>query len=344
MRQAGPPGRPTAGRVLETTLTPAPEPSRAPGASQSLALAPSLLAVAGPEASARVLEFLTARIRNRHTRDAYARAIGRFLLWTDRRGLRLEQLSPVAVAAYVEELGTLYEPSSVKQHLAALRMVGDYLVTGGHLPVNPAAAVRGPRLVVRTGKTPAFTADEARQVLEAIGGDALIDLRDRALLSVMLYALARVSAAVGLRVADYEGERRRAWLILREKGGQWRRVPVHSSAAAAVDRWLEASGLREQGNAPLFPTFRGRSGELTVQPLSRRDALRIVQQRCRAAGLRGRFSNHSLRATGITAFLEGGGTLEAAAELAGHASTQTTQLYDRRRELVHADDIERIRI
>lgn len=305
---------------------------------------PALIDQAGPEVGRRFLEFFTAEIRNPHTRRAYATAVGRFLAWADARGLTLGQLQPVYVAAYVEELGRSHEPASVKQHLAALRMLGDYLVTGGVLAANPAASVRGPRLVVHTGKTPALLPEEARALLDSIGSAELLDLRDRALMAVMLYSFARISAAVGLQVKHYEARSRRAWLILHEKGGQWRRVPVHSEAAAALDGWLAASGLAERHEAPLFPSFRGRTGELTDRPLLARDALRIVKQRAAAVALPSGLSNHSFRATGITAFLVGGGTLEAAAFLAGHASTRTTQLYDRRRELVSADDIERIRI
>jgi site-specific recombinase XerC len=108
-------------------------------------------------------------------------------------------------------------------------------VVGQVLDHNPAAAVRGPRLVIRTGKTPVMEDAEARTLLSSIAGDDLADRRDKALLAVMLYSFARVGAIVRLRVRDYENERRRAYLALREKGGQHQRVPVHSRSAAALD-------------------------------------------------------------------------------------------------------------
>lgn len=305
---------------------------------------PPLIAHAGERAARRFVEYFTAEIRNPNTRAAYARAVGRFARWAEGHGLSLEQLTPVHVALYIEQLGREREPATVKQHLAALRMLGDYLVTGGVLAANPAASVRGPRLVVRRGKTPAPLPEEARQLLDSIGNHELVDLRDAALVAVMLYGFARVSAAVGLRVRDYEGHNRRAWLILREKGGQWRRIPVHSEAAARLDAWLVASGLANVPEAPLFPSLRGRSGLPSDRPLLARNALDVVKRRARAAGLSLALSPHSFRATGITAFLAGGGSLEAAAQLAGHASTRTTQLYDRRPDLYAAEDIERIRI
>jgi site-specific recombinase XerD len=304
---------------------------------------PPTIARAGEPAARRFVEFFTAEIRNAYTRRAYAAAAGRFLTWCDSRGIALEQLQPFLVAAYVEELGRELSPASVKQHLAALRMLFDYLVVGQVLAANPAAAVRGPRLVIRTGKTPVLEDTEARTLLASVAGDELAERRDRALLAVMLYSFARVGAVVRLRVRDYEHQRRRAYLALREKGGQHRRVPVHSAAAEALDAYLAAAGIAEAPDAPLFQALAGKTRTLSGHALTARSALRIVKTRAAAAGLGQDLGCHSCRATGITAYLVNGGTLERAAAIAGHASTRTTQLYDRRRELVEPDEIERVR-
>ncbi len=119
---------------------------------------PSLFANAGGDAVRRFIEFFTANIRNPNTRAAYAFAVVRFADWCEVRGIALAQLTPVIVAAYIEELGQRLDKPSVKQHLAALRMLFDYLVTGQVLPANPAYAVRGPKHVVKTGRTPVLTA------------------------------------------------------------------------------------------------------------------------------------------------------------------------------------------
>ena len=308
---------------------------------------PAVIDQAGERARRRFVEFFTAEVRNPHTRKAYARAAGRFLSWCERRSLSLEQLEPFLVASYVEELAADVAAASVKQHLAALRMLFDYLVVGQILSHNPADAVRGPRLVIRTGKTPVLQEDEPRQLLDSIAGEDLLDLRDKALLSVMLYSFSRVSAVVGLKVRDYEHQRRRAYLALHEKGGQHRRVPVHSRAAEALDVYLSASGLGAAPEAPLFQSFAGRTGRLTGEALSARSALRAVKQRAAAVGLGDDVGCHSCRATGITNYLIHGlihgGTLEQAAVIAGHSSTRTTQLYDRRRDLVAPDEIERVK-
>ena len=304
---------------------------------------PVVIEQAGERARRRFVEFFTAEIRNPHTRKAYARVAGRFLAWCADRSLALEQLEPILVASYVEELAAELAVASVKQHLAALRMLFDYLVVGQVLPHNPADAVRGPKLVVRVGKTPVFQDEEPRTLFAAIAGDDLVDRRDKALLAVLLYSFARVGAVVGLKVRDYEHQRRRAYLAVQEKGGQHRRIPVHSQAAEALDAYLAAAGLAGSPEAPLFQSFAGKTGVLTGEALSARSALRVVKRRAADAGLGSDVGCHSCRATGITNYLLHGGTLERAAALAGHASTRTTQLYDRRRELVEPDEIERVK-
>ena len=140
---------------------------------------PRLIVDAGPVAVARFLEFFAARIANRRTRAAYGRAVGQFLAWCAARGLGLTAVAPLHVAAYIRT-----HPGSaptVKQHLAALRMLGDWLVVSQVLPVNPAAAVRGPKHVVTTGATPVLSPAEARRLLAAIDPGTLAGLRDRAL-------------------------------------------------------------------------------------------------------------------------------------------------------------------
>lgn len=126
---------------------------------------PAVITDAGDRAGRRFLEFFTANIRNPNTRQAYARAVGPFLAWCDERGLSLERIDPVATASYIELLGKTRAPETVKQHLAAIRALFDYLVTGGVLPFNPAASVRGPKVVVRKGKTRPLTPDQARGLL-----------------------------------------------------------------------------------------------------------------------------------------------------------------------------------
>ena len=191
-------------------------------------------------AERRFWEFFTAHIRNTNTRLAYLAAVRRFAQWCERRGLALHQVEPMIVAAYVEELKTrALAPASVKQHLAALRMLFDWLVVGQVLPFNPANSVRGPKHVVKTGKTPVLSAKETRALLDGIDVSTVVGLRDRAILGVLV-----LSAAVSLRVADYYTQGPQSFFRLHEKGGRYNVVPAHHTAqvsAASRSRALPRS-------------------------------------------------------------------------------------------------------
>lgn len=184
---------------------------------------PAIIADAGDNAARRFLEFFTAHIRNPNTRAAYAQAVGQFLRWCDGRKLSLRDIEPMAVAAYIES-----HPGSaptVKQHLAAIKMLFDWLVTGQIVAFNPASSVRGPKYSVKKGKTLVLSAEDARTLLDSIvppGAEnpPLIDLRDRALIGVMVYSFARISAVIGMKGEDYYQNGKRWWLRLHEKGGK----------------------------------------------------------------------------------------------------------------------------
>ena len=296
-------------------------------------------------AERRFWEFFTAHIRNRNTRLAYLSAVRRFAEWSERRGLALGQVEPMVVAAYVEQLSGALSPASVKQNLAALRMLFDWLVVGQVLPFNPASSVRGPRHVVKAGKTPVLSAKETRALLDDIDVSTLVGLRDRAVLGVLVYSFARVSAAVSLRVADYYTQGPRSFFRLHEKGGRYNVVPAHHTAQEYVDAYLEAARIGEDRRGPLFRScLPGRREALQDRAMSRVNALKMIKRRARKAGLPAEICAHSFRGTGITEYLRNGGDLEVAARIAGHESTRTTQLYNRLREEISLDEIERIHI
>ena len=270
---------------------------------------PQVIVDAGADAVARFLEFFAGRIANARTRAAYGRAVGQFLAWCEARGLGLESVSPLHVAAYIRT-----HPGSaptVKQHLAAIRMLCDWLVVTQVLPANPAAAVRGPKLVVTKGATPVLTPAEARKLLEHIDTGTLAGLRDRALFSVMLYSFARVSAVLGMRRQDYFQQGSRGWLRLHEKGGKRHDVPAHHRAAEALDEYLAACRL-EDGREALFQSVDRVGDRLTGRSLTRRVVLAMIKRRSATAGLPPSTCCHTFRATGITAYLSNGGTLEHA--------------------------------
>ena len=251
----------------------------------------------------------------------------------------------MVVAAYVEQLTVALSPASVKQHLAALRMLFDWLVVGQVLPFNPASSVRGPRHVVKAGKTPVLSAKETRTLLDDIDVSTLVGLRDRAFLGVLVYSFARVSAAVSLRVADYYTQGPRSFFRLHEKGGRYNVVPAHHTAQEYVDAYLEAARIGDDRRGPLFRSCEpGRRDVLQERGMSRLSAFKMIKRRARKAGLPTEICAHSFRGTGITEYLRNGGDLEVAARIAGHESTRTTQLYNRLREEISLDEIERIHI
>jgi site-specific recombinase XerD len=304
---------------------------------------PAIISAAGRKASFRFIEFFTANIRNPNTREAYGRAVREFCQWCEEHAFTLQALNPVLVAGYVEVLGRNYSKPSVKQHLAAIRMLFDYLVTGGILPMNPASSVRGPKYSTKRGKTAVLTAEEARQLLDSIETDTVIGLRDRALIGVMVYSFARVSAAVSMRIEDYFQAGKRWKFRLIEKGGKYNEVFAHHNAEAYLDAYLDAAAIWEEKRSPLFRTI-DRRQLLSARAMHRTDALRMVKRRALAAGLSASTCNHTFRATGITTYLQNGGKVEVAQQIAGHESARTTGLYDRRDEEVLLDEVERIMI
>jgi site-specific recombinase XerD len=308
-------------------------------------LIPNLIAAAGDTASWRYVDFFTSNIRNPNTRRAYARACQTFFTWCDERGLTLGTIRPYDVATYIETRGLTHSAPDVKQQLAAVRMLFDWLITGQVVPHNPAAAVRGPKHVVKTGKTPVLDPKEWRTLLDSIPTDTVRDLRDRALIATLTYSFARITAALTMKVEDLRPKGAGWELRLHEKGGKHHVMPCHHALAEALRAYIGAAGIAEDRKGWLFRTSRGHRGvELSEQPMTQPDAWRMIRKRAAAVGIYAPIGNHSFRATGITAYLANGGALEHAQEMAAHESPRTTKLYDRTKERLTQDEVERIRL
>ena len=299
---------------------------------------PPVVGNAGPVAANRYLEFFAVEVGNDRTREAYARAVHQFLTWCGAHRLRLETIAPLHVAAYIRtHPGSV---ATVKQHLSAIRRFCDWFVIHQVLAASPAASVRGPKHVVVQRATPVLSAPQARMLLDRIETGALVGLRDRALLSLMLFSCARVSAAAGMQRRDYFREGTQGWLRLYEKGGKRHQVPAHHHAEEAIDAYVAGAGLVE-ARAPLFQSV-NRAGQLSGRFFGRRAVLAMIKRRASAAGLPASTSCQTLRATGITAYLSNGGTLHHAQRIANHASPTTTKLYDGTPDAVSPVEIERI--
>lgn len=314
---------------------------------------PPPFAAAGDKASEHFLEFFAATIRNKNTRAAYVQAVAQFCRWCEDHELKLASIRPLHVSAYIEAK-TLTAPS-IKQHLAALRGLFNWLVIKQVVPRTRrcSSKARNSRTV---GITPIMEAEQVRALLDSIpvtrkvklpkkhgGGFREVadikGLRDRAAIAIMAYTFARVSAVVGAKRGDYRLEGKRARLRLLEKGSKEKLVWLHREAEEFLDGYIAAACI-DNAEAPLFQTL-DKAHILTGDAITRRDMLRVVKDRCMAAGLSETFCNHTFRGTGKTVFLSNGGSLEAAQDMANHADPRTTKLYDRRKDLASLTEIER---
>lgn len=324
-------------------------PLKEPRALAGLAVTRPAVFLRDEKSGERFFGFFTAHIRNRNTRRAYYKAACRFSDWCEGRGLLdLAEVKPLHVAAYIEMLG-LPEPDgaglskpSVKQHLAGLRMLFDWLVVGHVLDHNPAHAVRGPKYSQRNGKTPVLDREEARAMLAVIDTSSVTGLRDRALIGIMIYTFARVGAVLQMNVGDYFSQGRRGWVRLHEKGGKEHEAPCVPKLEAFLDEYIAAAGVAGDKDGPLFRTTGRSTG--TPHRMTQQDAHRMIQRHAKRAGIKTRIGNHSMRATAITDYLNNGGTLEKAREMANHADTRTTQLYNRSADVASLDEYGKVGI
>jgi len=306
---------------------------------------PVVVAAAGEHASKRFIEFFTANIRNPNTREAYGRAVRDFFAWCEANDIGpLIDIEAVHIAAYIELMTQERAAQTVKQHLAAIKSLFDFLVTGGVLTANPASAVRGPKHSQTKGKTPVLNADEARELIRSIPTDTLVGLRDRAIIAVMTYGFARVSAAMTMDVKDVFPQHHRLWFRITEKGSKYHEMPCHHNLEQYLREYIAAAGL-EKG--ALFRTFKGKTGLMTDNRLTRQNCLHMIKRRAKTAGL-GRadeICNHTFRGTGITAYLSNpDARLELAQQMAAHSDPKTTRMYDRRADEISLDEVEKIGI
>jgi integrase/recombinase XerD len=307
---------------------------------------PAILKRAGKAAVFATDEFFFGRIRNEHTRAAYLVAVRRFLEWADARGLELRRIAPADVGQYID--GLRNENTSVatrKQHLAALRHYFDGLVTRHAIILNPGLSVRGERYQVVEGKTPEITVEGARKLLASIGTDNVVELRDRAVVAILIYTASRAGAVASLKRGSFYSGGDQRMLHFDEKGGKSREIPVRHDLEQIIWEYLDAAGLRTaRTDTPLFRTAYKKTGQLTKNELHVIDICRMVKRRLKDAGLATRLSPHSFRVTTITDLLEQGVPLEDVQRLAGHADPRTTRLYDRRDKNITRNIVERISI
>lgn len=306
--------------------------------------APLLIQQAGESAKFAWEEFFYARIRSEHTRRAYHRAVTGLLKWSEIQGLALNQISPAHVGLYMDSLPL--STASKKQVLAGIRHFFDGLVTRHAIALNPALSVRTERYSVIEGKTPEITVKQARELLQSIDITDLVGLRDKSIISILIYTAARIGAVSKLKVKDLYDSGDQYCLHFLDKGGKSREIPVRYDLQGLLFDYLRSADtlLGHDDDRPLFSTVVRKTKELTLRPMTANDIGRMVKRRMKAASLPDRLSPHSFRVATITDLLGQGVPLEDVQHLAGHADPRTTRLYDRRQKKVTRNIVERISI
>lgn len=283
-----------------------------------------------------------AEIANFNTRKAYGRACFAFRVWLEEHEITLLNAGPLHIATWREVLLETHSIATVKLQLAALRAFYDWLRVHHYVMVNSASSVKSPRESVAVGKTTFLDQREASLLLHSIDISSVIGLRDRALIGLMLFTFARIGAALALKCSDLTERSGSTWVLLHEKGGKIHEMPLHRQAETWVREYLTVVHTEPEKDQFLFRSVDRRTGLLSDRKLHPANAYEMVKKRARAAGISTPVCNHTFRATGITAYLVNGGSLEAAAKLANHASTRTTQLYDRRSADIKMAEVQRI--
>jgi len=186
--------------------------------------------------------------------------------------------------------------------------------------------------------------EEARVLIGSIDTSSPVDLRDRALIGIMVYTFARVGAVIKMRVEDVYVQGRRTWVRLHEKGGKRHEMPCHHNLEEYLAAYIEGAGIKANAKGYFFRTAIGRTSQLSERAMYQVDVYRMIRRRAEDAGARTKTCCHSFRATGITEYLRNGGKLEVAQQMANYESARTTSLYDRRNDQVSLDEVERILI
>jgi integrase/recombinase XerD len=272
-----------------------------------------------------------ANIDNLNTRRAYRNDLKEFIGFVGiETPAQLRLVTRAHVLAWRTDLGRReFAGSTLRRKLSALSSLFEYLCERNAVTTNPVDGVKRPKVESYEGKTPALGDAQARQLLKQPAGDSLKSLRDRALLSVLLYHGLRREEVSLLTVSAIHPRRGVPHLRVHGKGGKIRNIPLHPGSNAVLTDYLEASGHASDRNGPLFrPIRNNRTGELN-RPLSSDGIYKIVCGYSAELGIPS--GVHVMRATAATNALEHEADIARVQEWLGHADISTTRMYDRRK-------------
>jgi site-specific recombinase XerD len=272
-----------------------------------------------------------ANIDNPNTRRAYRTDLQEFMTFVGiATPAELRLVTRAHVLAWREDLERReLAGATLRRKLAALSSLFEYLSDANAVTHNPVKGVRRPKVESYEGKTPALGDAQARHLLKLPAGDDLKSLRDRALLSVLLYHGLRREELSSLTVQDLHPRRGVPHLRVHGKGNKLRNIPLHPGTQALLTDYLEASGhLHEKGGALFRPICNNRTGQLDLA-LSADGIYKLVRGYAKQLGVT--IGAHALRATAATNALEHEADIAKVQEWLGHANIATTRLYDRRK-------------
>jgi site-specific recombinase XerD len=275
-----------------------------------------------------------ANIDNLQTRRAYENDLQEFMRYTSI--VQPEQFRVVTrahVLAWRRDLeGRALAGATIRRKLAALSSLFEYLCESNAVATNPVKGVKRPRLHSQEGKTPAIGDHQARALLNAPDTTTLKGLRDRAILSTLLYHGLRRAELCALTVSDLQQRSGITHLCVCGKGDKLRYVPLHPDAAVHIDAYLQAAGHgADKRNALFHPVKNTRptSGRASISPdgVYKMLASYAASLKIDIAG----FGPHALRATAATNALDHNADIAKVQEWMGHANIATTRIYDRRK-------------
>lgn len=304
---------------------------------------PPIVAEAGPNARYAWEEFLYGELGNEHTRRAYGKAVVDLLSAADEAGLALGQISPKFVRQHFERMKSHTSIPTRKLRLSAVRKFFDIAVTRHAIALNPALSVRGESYSVVEGKTPEISSTEVAKLLRHCDEGTALGLRDKTILATLAFTAARVNAVANLTVGDFALKGNQWVLIVTEKGGKSREIPVRHDLESLIKRHIAALN-NSSPTAPLFPSALRKSGKFTNKAIHPSNIRDMLKKRLKEAGLSPSYSPHSFRVCTLTDLLKQDVPREDVQYLAGHVDARTTALYDRRTKKVTRNIVERISV
>jgi len=224
--------------------------------------------------------------------------------------------------------------ATIRRKLAALGSLFDYLCENNAVNSNPVDGVRRPRVDCSEGKTPGLSGKQARQLLNAPSVDTLKGLRDRAMLSTLLFHALRRDELASLRVKDFKQIRSGVpHLLVHGKGQKIRFIPVHPDSLHLITQYLMSAGHAEEAEGALFRSLRPHKKHHSASGLSPGAIYTLVLGYLEQIGIKGEnMGPHSLRVTAATSALQNNTDIGRVQQWLGHASISTTKMYDRRNQ------------